>query len=226
MRREHIKDGWWELPGEPSLRSTGPAPRTARAIGSGSPEPVQELLADVDGEGRCSTAASRRRHEKICAALKLERATPHDLRRTNGTTITGLGFGRRRDEPDSKSQGRRHRQRLRQASVMPTRTSGSWKPLPPVSWRWLMAGEPPTSSGLGLKEFYFWKFLYIDVSWSSVTRPAKLASSNRNWAAKEPEGSWAHFIFRALFGSCRGSLNDMSTQTEDARQASQQEPDA
>ena len=30
----------------------------------------------------------------ICAKLKAERATPHDLRRTHGTTITGLGFGR------------------------------------------------------------------------------------------------------------------------------------
>jgi hypothetical protein len=30
----------------------------------------------------------------ICKKLKVERATPHDLRRTNGTTITSLGFGR------------------------------------------------------------------------------------------------------------------------------------
>jgi len=30
----------------------------------------------------------------ICKKLKVERATPHDLRRTNGTTITALGFGR------------------------------------------------------------------------------------------------------------------------------------
>ena len=30
----------------------------------------------------------------ICKALSVPRVTPHDLRRTNGTTITGLGFGR------------------------------------------------------------------------------------------------------------------------------------
>ena len=30
----------------------------------------------------------------ICAKLKVERATPHDLRRTHGSTITALGFGR------------------------------------------------------------------------------------------------------------------------------------
>ena len=30
----------------------------------------------------------------ICKTLGVERATPHDLRRTHGTTITALGFGR------------------------------------------------------------------------------------------------------------------------------------
>jgi integrase len=30
----------------------------------------------------------------ICDELKVERATPHDLRRTHGTTITALGFGK------------------------------------------------------------------------------------------------------------------------------------
>lgn len=30
----------------------------------------------------------------ICKALNVPRAVPHDLRRSHGTTITGLGFGR------------------------------------------------------------------------------------------------------------------------------------
>jgi integrase len=30
----------------------------------------------------------------ICQDFGVERETPHDLRRTHGTTITGLGFGR------------------------------------------------------------------------------------------------------------------------------------
>jgi integrase len=30
----------------------------------------------------------------ICKDLGIERATPHDLRRTHGTTVTALGFGR------------------------------------------------------------------------------------------------------------------------------------
>jgi integrase len=30
----------------------------------------------------------------ICAKLSIEKATPHDLRRTHGSTITAMGFGR------------------------------------------------------------------------------------------------------------------------------------
>ena len=30
----------------------------------------------------------------LCRKMAIERATPHDLRRTNGTMITSLGFGR------------------------------------------------------------------------------------------------------------------------------------
>jgi integrase len=30
----------------------------------------------------------------ICAKLGIARATPHDLRRTHGSTVTSLGFGR------------------------------------------------------------------------------------------------------------------------------------
>jgi integrase len=30
----------------------------------------------------------------ICKQLDVERATPHDLRRTHGSTITAMGFGR------------------------------------------------------------------------------------------------------------------------------------
>ena len=32
--------------------------------------------------------------QSICKQLRADRATPHDLRRTHGTMITKLGFGR------------------------------------------------------------------------------------------------------------------------------------
>ena len=41
----------------------------------------------------------------ICRQLKTERATPHDLRRTHGSTITSLGFGR-----DSMNRIQNHRE--------------------------------------------------------------------------------------------------------------------
>ena len=37
MRREHIVDGWWEMPESPCPSSAGPAPRTVRAIACGCP---------------------------------------------------------------------------------------------------------------------------------------------------------------------------------------------
>ena len=115
MHREHIVDGWWHLPGAPD-----PCPRLARHKKRSMShrvwlsKPAQELARRdrrrwVDIR---PSRASTKPCERSCASLKCERATPHDLRRTNGTVITRLGFGRRRDEPDSKSQGRRHRLRL------------------------------------------------------------------------------------------------------------------
>lgn len=95
MWREHIKDGWWELPGEAIPALDWPGTKNGQSHRVWLAEPVQELLADVDGEG---SVFNRPRLDdamrKICAALKLERATPHDLRRTNGTAIARLGFGR------------------------------------------------------------------------------------------------------------------------------------
>ena len=56
-------------------------------------EPAQALievhLADKGGVNRSGTLM-----KKLVAELGIERATPHDLRRTCLTTITRLGFGR------------------------------------------------------------------------------------------------------------------------------------
>ena len=48
---------------------------------------VRSATRSPDERPRCRDAA-------ICAKLSVERATPHDLRRTHGSTITALGFGR------------------------------------------------------------------------------------------------------------------------------------
>lgn len=103
MRREHIRDGWWELPGAPLPALGWPGtkngathrvwlPQAALAI-------IEELATDdtksgfVFGNERGGAVAKL---DKAMRLLKAEgeRATPHDLRRTHGTMITRLEFGR------------------------------------------------------------------------------------------------------------------------------------
>jgi integrase len=93
MRREHILDGWWEMPGEPIPALGWPGTKNGATHRVWLPKPAQQLLGDVPeaGFGAVRPDVAMR---MICAELGVERATPHDLRRTHGTTITALGFGR------------------------------------------------------------------------------------------------------------------------------------
>ena len=68
-----------------------------------APAAAQTLLAAQDASGLVFEGARGKAIDgtklalamrDICTKLKVERATPHDLRRTHGTTITALGFGR------------------------------------------------------------------------------------------------------------------------------------
>jgi integrase len=105
MRREQIKDGWWEMPGDPVPSLGWPGTKNAQAHRVWLSAPAQALLAKLANEGaptrfvfsgarggavRSLDAAMR----ALCAKLGVERATPHDLRRTFSTTVTSLGFGR------------------------------------------------------------------------------------------------------------------------------------
>ena len=103
MRREHIKDGWWEMPGEPVPTMGWPGTKNAQAHRVWLPTSVQALLAEMgDAATGFVFAGPRGRAARgldeamrsICTKLGVERATPHDLRRTFSTTVTGLGFGR------------------------------------------------------------------------------------------------------------------------------------
>jgi integrase len=68
------------------------------------PSAARALLAELDDEATEGFVFARQRGRAvygldaamraICAKLGVERATPHDLRRTHGSTITALGFGR------------------------------------------------------------------------------------------------------------------------------------
>jgi integrase len=104
-RHEHIVDGWWQMPGEPVPALGWPGTKNGENHRVWLPKPVQALIEELtDGAttGFVFPAARGRRAiwgldaamRTACKQLGVERATPHDLRRTHGSTITALGFGR------------------------------------------------------------------------------------------------------------------------------------
>jgi integrase len=101
MRTEHLKDGWWEMPGEPVAKLGWPGTKNGATHRVWLPKAAQTILEQLDADGMVF-AGSRgvaitgidKAMRVICKKLEVERATPHDLRRTHGSTITGLGFGR------------------------------------------------------------------------------------------------------------------------------------
>jgi integrase len=105
MRREHIVDGWWQMPGAPVPALGWPGTKNGESHRVWLPTAAQALLDELDDSattGFVFPAARGRRAiwgldgamRAICAKLGVERATPHDLRRTHGSTVTALGFGR------------------------------------------------------------------------------------------------------------------------------------
>jgi integrase len=102
MRREHLKDGWWELPGAPT--PVWPGTKNGESHRVWIPKPAQALLADPRANGTGFAFAAPQggpitgldmAMRSICAKLGIEPPVrPHDLRRSHGSLITGLGFGR------------------------------------------------------------------------------------------------------------------------------------
>ena len=101
MRREHIKDGWWEMPGEP-VADVWPGTKNGATHRVWIPQPALALIGNGDATTGYVFAGPRGRPiygldkamRAVCRKLAIERATPHDLRRTHGSTVTALGFGR------------------------------------------------------------------------------------------------------------------------------------
>jgi integrase len=100
MHRRHIEDGWWTLPGAPVPELGWKGTKNAQTHRVWLPKPAQAILEELDGEGllfvgaRGAIIALAEPMRKISKELGVPGATPHDLRRTHGTLITGLGFGR------------------------------------------------------------------------------------------------------------------------------------
>jgi integrase len=103
MRREHVVDGWWELPGAPDLKLDWPGTKNKKTHRVWLPTAVRALM-DLDGAGFVFTNANGnavdRLHEDMCdvcervGIVKPDKVTAHDLRRTFGSTVTRLGFTR------------------------------------------------------------------------------------------------------------------------------------
>jgi integrase len=90
--REHVVEGWWEMPGESVPELDWPGTKNARSHRVWLSEPVRAMLPDLFAKRYRSLDREMR---SICAELEvLEKATPHDLRRTALTAITRLKFGR------------------------------------------------------------------------------------------------------------------------------------
>jgi integrase len=108
MRYDHITNGWWTLPGAPDAATGWPGTKNAQTHRIWLPKSVQEIIAELNigddfvfGQSLELTGTMR----SICAQLAVTRATPHDLRRTHGTTVTSLGFGR-----DAMNRVQNHRE--------------------------------------------------------------------------------------------------------------------
>src|SRR6516165_11294512 len=97
MRAEHIVDGWWTMPGEP-VGDVWPGTKNGESHRVWLPQAVQALLAKLRDDDATSGYLCASPHggpisklddamRTICTKLGIERATPHDLRRTFSTTV-------------------------------------------------------------------------------------------------------------------------------------------
>ena len=113
MRWEHISDWWWTLPGAPDPKIGWPGTKNGQTHRVWLPEAVRTIMKLDDGVqkttlagatgfvftgargGSASVLSLAAAMRDICQRLGVDdKVTPHDLRRTHGSTITRFGFGR------------------------------------------------------------------------------------------------------------------------------------
>jgi integrase len=94
------------MPGAPDAKTGWRGTKNGQTHRIWLPVAAQEIIAELSEDEKPSTLGfvftSGRKAiggldgamRKVCSELNAERATPHDLRRTHGTRITELGFGR------------------------------------------------------------------------------------------------------------------------------------
>lgn len=101
MRWADIKGNWWSMPGQPEGGWPGTKNKESHRVWL--TDEALAVLAQMEPAGGEFVFPSARglavrrlpaAMTDICAKLGAPRATPHDLRRTFGTTVTTLGFTR------------------------------------------------------------------------------------------------------------------------------------
>ncbi len=103
MRWEHIEDSWWTLPGQPE--GDWPGTKNGQTHRVWLSQPAEAILRELTnggspgfvfvGERERPISGLATAMRAICRTLGVnEKVTPHDLRRTHGTTVTSLGFTR------------------------------------------------------------------------------------------------------------------------------------
>jgi integrase len=96
MRKEHLAANWWTMPGKPVPEMGWPGTKNKATHRVWVPQVAMAFLPDVERGfvfGRVLHDLDGAMRE-VCAKAGLPRTTPHDLRRSHGSTITGMGFGR------------------------------------------------------------------------------------------------------------------------------------
>ncbi|BBB99013.1 tyrosine-type recombinase/integrase [Bradyrhizobium elkanii] len=91
MRRQDIVEGWWKMSGDPV--GDWPGTKNGRDHRVFLSDPAAALIP-LHLQDRRTAKESGVFMRKLVQELNIERATPHDLRRTALTKITSLGFGR------------------------------------------------------------------------------------------------------------------------------------
>jgi integrase len=144
MRTEHIKDGWWELPGHPIPALNWPGTKNGATHRVWLPKPAQDLLAAMETQGMVFKGVRGKTVDgtalagamrAVCTKLNVERATPHDLRRTHGTTIAALGSSR-----DAMNRVQNHKDggiaSVYDRHSYAVENKKSWKQWRRISWHW------------------------------------------------------------------------------------------
>jgi integrase len=104
MRREHIVDGWWNMPGE-AIADVWPGTKNKASHRLWLSAPVQALIAELGADRKVGYVFGSPRGappagldaimRELVAKLGIEpKATPHDLRRTFASLVAAGGHGR------------------------------------------------------------------------------------------------------------------------------------